>query len=116
MVLAVTSLLTYLEPAVGFEACDKILNFRWHRARMVLAKLGRSLSRSLFLLRAALGFPEFALAPRPEVLRPLAGDCDLMLALVRHVDLTPNVFSTSIPPAIYDHKWPPAERRGFRWT
>ena len=49
MVLAVTSLLTYLEPAVCLMACDQILNFRWHRARMVLATLRRRLSRSLFL-------------------------------------------------------------------
>ena len=48
MVLAVTSLLTYLEPAVCLKACDQILNFRWHRARMLLAKLRRRLSRSLF--------------------------------------------------------------------
>ena len=58
---------------------------------MVLATVRRRLSRSLFLLRAALRLPEHALAPRPEVLCPLARDGDLMLVLVRHMDLTPNV-------------------------
>jgi hypothetical protein len=47
MVLAVTTLLTDLEPAVCLKACDQILNFRWHRGRMVLAAPKRSLARGL---------------------------------------------------------------------
>ena len=85
MVLAMAPLLTDAEPAVVLEKCDEVLDFRWHRARIVLGlrlverRLGvEKLRPHECLRRMALSLPERAAMPRAQVLGPFARDGQLV--------------------------------------
>ena len=91
MVLAMTALLTHLVPAVRLKARNQFLNFGWHRLVIVLWAPRSGFVRDMLSVGPTFSLPEGALAIRPEMLGPLARDGDLIGALVRHVDLRPNV-------------------------
>jgi hypothetical protein len=80
VILAMTTLLAYLVPAIRLKAGNQFLDLRWHRARIVPCHGG--FKRRLFVLRASLCLPELALAPWAKVLGPFAGDGDLIYSLV----------------------------------
>ena len=91
MVLAMTALLTHLVPAVRLKARNQFLNFCLHRRVIVLWAPRSGFVRDMLSVGPTFGLPEGALAIRPEMPGPLAGDGDLIGALVRHADLRPNV-------------------------
>ena len=91
MVLAMTALLTHLVPAICLKARNQLLNFRWHRPLIVLRTPGSGFVRGMLSVGPTFGLPKGALAIRSEMRGPLAGDGDLIGALVGHVDLRPNV-------------------------
>jgi hypothetical protein len=80
VVLAMTTLLAHLVPAIRLKASNEFLDFRWHRAWIVPRRGG--FDRSLFVLRSALCLPELALAPWAKVLGPFTGDGDLIYSFV----------------------------------
>ena len=91
MVLTMASLLAHLVPPIQFEARDQFLNLRWHRCSIVLCATRGRFPRGVLSKCLALCLPEGSLAVRSEMLGPLARDCDLIGALVGHLNLTPNV-------------------------